>query len=195
MARAGRVVGVKPKKALRDNARLVIDKRLQELLSWRSALADPAEVSRLHDMRIAAKRLRYALEMFQVCFPQTKDALKDLTDIQERIGDIHDLDVLLDLMRKRLQTLDADVEQAGVEIMASGLTVEEKSKSIHRLLGRQSRDQARLGLVGLIAANIADRRAHYAELQARWGGEPLQRFANGLREAVGLIDLEPKGFG
>src|SRR4051812_41691378 len=102
MARAKRVKGIKPRATLLENARLVVALRLEELLSWRESLERPELVTDLHDMRIAAKRLRYALEMFDVCFPEIKPVLKELSEIQEALGTIHDLDVLADILRARL---------------------------------------------------------------------------------------------
>jgi len=184
MARARNIRGIKVKAPLRDNARRIVDRRLDELLSWRDALGDPSAVRRLHDMRIAAKRLRYALEMFEVCFPLVKPSLKGLTDIQERIGDIHDLDVMTGLMRTRLQAFDREAERAAVEIMSSATSRRESSIRLRTLLSGQGRDRARLGLLGLIAGNLTERDRKFVELQTRWGGTALDAFAAELRMAV-----------
>jgi len=116
MARAGRVAGIHPKRSLRENAILVVETRLAELLAWRGALEDPSRLVELHDMRIAAKRLRYALEIFEVCFPEARPVLQDLGDIQEDLGAIHDLDVLADILRRRLALHDVQLEQRATEI-------------------------------------------------------------------------------
>jgi len=185
MARAIRVRGIRPKDSLRENAQKIIPTRLTELLSWRKALLDPTAIQDLHNMRIAAKRLRYALEMFEICFPDAKPALDQLTEIQESIGDIHDLDVLIDLMRERLRGLDTATEHAAVKIMESDLPSSDKSNKLRQALYSQARDRKRLGLIGLIADNVVERSRQFASFQERWGGVALDSFASELLAAVG----------
>jgi CHAD domain-containing protein len=62
---------------------------------WAPFIADPARVHELHNMRIAAKRLRYTLEIFAPCFPhkEYKWLSDQVKSIQEQIGEIHDADV------------------------------------------------------------------------------------------------------
>ena len=68
--------------------------RLDELCGFMPAAADPAEVVALHDMRIAAKRLRYILEITGPCFgPYARTATKMTRDLQDLLGEIHDCDV------------------------------------------------------------------------------------------------------
>lgn len=187
MARARRIRGIKPKDSLGTNARRVVELRLAEFLSWRTSLDDPTAVQDLHDMRIAAKRLRYAFEMFEVCYSDSKSLLKELTDIQETLGDIHDLDVLTDLLRARLKAIDANIETAAIEIMSSDEPAVEKSRRLRRVLSAQARDRQRLGLIALIGDKIAERGRRYADLQTKWGGAALDDFALRVRRTVGLV--------
>ena len=56
--------------------------------------ADPEEVVALHDMRIAAKRLRYILEVTgPVLRPLREDGDEDVKELQDLLGEIHDCDV------------------------------------------------------------------------------------------------------
>jgi hypothetical protein len=185
MAKAVRVRGIRPKDSLRENAQKIVGTRLAELLSWREALLDPTAIQDLHDMRIAAKRLRYALEMFEICFPNAKQALEQLTEIQESIGDIHDLDVLIDLMRDRLKALDSSTEHAAVKIMESDASSSEKSNKLRQALYSQARDRKRLGLIGLVADHVVERSRQFASFQERWGGGALDTFASELLTAIG----------
>ncbi len=177
MARASRVPGIRPRKSLRTNASKVVAIRLAEFHSWNAALGDATKVADLHDMRIAAKRLRYALEMFEPCFDGAKSLLKDLTNIQEDLGDIHDLDVLTDVLRLRLTSLDAPLDDRATEIMASEGTPGEKNRQLRRLLGAHARENHRLGLLGLLGDKIAERRRRFARFQERWGDGRLEAFA------------------
>jgi uncharacterized protein (UPF0335 family) len=177
MARAGRVRGIRPRHSLRQNASLVIQKRLEELLSWRGALADPNKVSDLHNMRIAAKRLRYALEMFEVCFDQAKVLLKELTEVQEALGDIHDLDVLADILRSRLRDLDTPLEEQAVAIASKIKKRGEQSNALRQVLYAQARDRRRLGLLGLLGDKVHERHEKYQAFVSEWGRSQLDALA------------------
>ena len=81
---------------LGDNAQRIVAVRLDELASFMPAAKDPAEVEALHDMRIAAKRLRYVLEVTGSCFgPYADEALRRTKELQDLLGEIHDCDVLV----------------------------------------------------------------------------------------------------
>jgi len=51
----------------------------------------------MHDMRIAAKRLRYLLEMVSFCFGEVgEEARARARELQDTLGEIHDCDVMLE---------------------------------------------------------------------------------------------------
>ena len=57
---------------------------------------DPAAGVAQHDMRIAAKRLRYVLEIVAECFgPEALAAERAAKALQAVLGEIHDCDVML----------------------------------------------------------------------------------------------------
>ena len=185
MARASRVHGIHPARSLRENAAKIVEVRLGELLSWRSALHDPELVAELHNMRIAAKRLRYAIETFQVCFPDIKAVAKDLSDIQEDLGDIHDLDVLTDVLRARLRALDEPMEGRAVDIMAMDLPQVQKSARLRQLVSSEARDQRRLGLLGLLGDKVNERRARFDMFRGRWDAQRLAHLEGMVMRAIG----------
>jgi CHAD domain-containing protein len=92
--KARKVGGLDPEAGLADNAERIVLVRLDELCGFMPRAADPEEVVALHDMRIAAKRLRYILEVTGPCFgAYTKTATKMTKDLQDLLGEIHDCDV------------------------------------------------------------------------------------------------------
>ena len=103
------VKGLKPSGTLADNLELIVATRLDELCSFVPRALDPRRVRELHDMRIAAKRLRYILEVTaEVCFgPYAETALKRTKDLQDLLGEIHDCDVQLPRVLERLEELRA----------------------------------------------------------------------------------------
>lgn len=71
-----------------------IFKRLDNFLAYEIAIYDPANITELHAMRIQAKWLRYAIEVFSVLYPdELKKPLNAARDTQEYLGQIHDCDV------------------------------------------------------------------------------------------------------
>ena len=69
--------------------------RLDELRGFARG-ARAGAVTAQHDMRIAAKRLRYVLEVVGSCFgPEAEAARVAAKDLQSVLGDIHDCDVML----------------------------------------------------------------------------------------------------
>jgi hypothetical protein len=105
--KARKVKGLDPQAALADNAERIVRTRLNELQSFIPRALEPGEVTALHDMRIAAKRLRYVLEVTaEVCFgPYAETALKRTKELQDLLGEIHDCDVQLPRVIGRLEEL------------------------------------------------------------------------------------------
>jgi hypothetical protein len=107
--KARKVRGLDPQAALADNAERIVHVRLNELQSFIPRALEPGEVTALHDMRIAAKRLRYVLEVTaDVCFgPYAETALKRTKELQDLLGEIHDCDVQLPRVCARMEELRA----------------------------------------------------------------------------------------
>jgi hypothetical protein len=127
--KAGRVRGLDPAAPLADNAERIVRLRLEELCAFVPAALDPDEVEALHDMRIAAKRLRYVLEVTAAsCFgPYARTAAKRARDLQALIGEIHDCDVALPRVRAVAEgrlAADADALLRSAEDGARDLTPE-----------------------------------------------------------------------
>jgi hypothetical protein len=99
--KARKVKGLDPDGTLADNLQRIVAARLDELASFVPKALDPAEVKTLHDMRIAAKRLRYILEVAaEPCFgPYATTAIKRTKDLQDLLGELHDCDVQLPRVR------------------------------------------------------------------------------------------------
>ena len=58
----------------------------------REFLEKEREPKELHRMRLAAKRLRYTLELFRPCYgPRLEQRLKALKELQDLLGDVNDV--------------------------------------------------------------------------------------------------------
>jgi CHAD domain-containing protein len=94
--KARKAEGLDPAASLRPNAEQIVRTRLEELRSLAPVALEPSAASAQHDMRIAAKRLRYVLEITGPCFGQeAKSARAAAKQLQGVLGEIHDCDVML----------------------------------------------------------------------------------------------------
>jgi hypothetical protein len=100
MAKARTVTGLNPEASTGENARVIARTRLDELYAWEQYVDNPYHIRELHNMRIAAKRLRYTLEIFAEELPESiAPLLKEVEQIQEELGSLHDSDVMTALLR------------------------------------------------------------------------------------------------
>ena len=125
--RARRVSGLRPDMELGEAARRSVRVRADELRSFVPRALDPAEPEALHDMRIAAKRLRYLLEVMEPALgPKAGKAAGRARDLQDVLGDIHDCDVMIPRVQARMAALDAeagprDPAYRGLAVLAADL--------------------------------------------------------------------------
>ena len=110
--KARKVKHLDPAGSLQDNAQRIIAVRAQEVLDLGAAAQDPFDPRALHDLRIAAKRLRYLLEL-----TGPGDAVKRLKRLQDLLGEIHDCDVHLPAIRA-LARASAEREARGLRTLA-----------------------------------------------------------------------------
>lgn len=57
----------------------------------REALADEPSPAHLHQIRLASKKIRYTLELFEPCYgPEFARRMESLKDVQTSLGDVND---------------------------------------------------------------------------------------------------------
>jgi hypothetical protein len=94
-----------PSRSLGENAARIVGVRLEEMVAFAPRALDGKAKAR-HDMRIAAKRLRYVLEMTGFCFGRPADiARRSARELQDVLGEIHDCDVMLPRVSEQLEQL------------------------------------------------------------------------------------------
>jgi hypothetical protein len=104
--KARKVEKLKPARSLDENAARTIRVRLEELRSFAPAALEVDNSREQHDMRIAAKRLRYVLEATEFCFGKPgQTARRRARDLQDVLGELHDCDVMLPRVEGHLAEL------------------------------------------------------------------------------------------
>jgi CHAD domain-containing protein len=94
--KAHAVEGLDPSGPLLPNVSLIVAVRLDELRGFADDALAPGPSSAQHDMRIAAKRLRYVLEVFAPCLgEEATTARRAAKQLQAVLGDLHDCDLML----------------------------------------------------------------------------------------------------
>ena len=132
MAKALTVKDIAPEKSLEECARRIITTRLHEMMSFKEGAIEGTDIEYVHDMRVASRRLRAAMRNFADCFTRKKKFrrhLKRVERITSRLGDVRDLDVLIDRFQKDLKMMPEDA-QSGVQNLVRHLQREREARRV-----------------------------------------------------------------
>jgi CHAD domain-containing protein len=92
--------------SFREFGQQLILSRFDELHQLSRSLYQPFETEPLHRMRIAAKRLRYVMELFSPCWPgQIAPFAQEVAGLQRSLGELHDYDIWIAALGRRLDEL------------------------------------------------------------------------------------------
>jgi len=165
--------------ALADAGARIVRVRLDELHGFMPRARDPQQVRALHDMRIAAKRLRYALEVVGPCFgAYAGTAVDHVKELQDLLGEIHDCDVMLPRVLDHLEQLRT--QDAGELRRAAGGAADLAPELAGRAPGRT----AYRGLVTLAVWLQARRELLFARFDERWSELERKGFRARLQYAL-----------
>ena len=147
-------------------------------------------------MRISAKRLRYTLEIFKVCFPpEMEELLEQARALQELLGEIHDADVLVPFLTDRLGAIAKEDEAALLARLHAETDEEVRLKAIRDPLTPSESDR-RLGIYALLGRTLHRRRRRYAQFLDLWAQLETRGFRQRLFGRLHrLIEAERGGRG
>ena len=106
-----------PQTPPRRCARQLILERVAELVKHEAGTRSGEDIEALHDMRVASRRLREALEIFQACFPpKIYDRLYErVRRVTRALGRARDADVAVDYFAKLLADSQNVIEQVALQ--------------------------------------------------------------------------------
>lgn len=196
MAKPRPVRGLDPDRRLRPNARRILAVRIDEVYSYDGLVADPTNVTELHDMRIACKRLRYLLEIFGVAFgADLRPFTAEVAGLQDLLGDIHDCDVQIPMLEDHLAWLSAREAGAARRLVSeaaarprrrSGPPSEAAFRAFRQELEVGRRADERIGVHALIGRRRRERQELYARFVDEWRRLKAERFRPRLESALGI---------
>jgi CHAD domain-containing protein len=84
-----------------EAAAKIVSTRAAELNEQARGVLDTRDIERVHDMRVATRRLRAALEVFEPCFPRKpyRQALAEVKRLADGLGERRDRDVAIATLR------------------------------------------------------------------------------------------------
>jgi hypothetical protein len=170
------VEGLDPKASLGENARAILKARIAEYYHYTPIVHDEQSGVLLHELRIAAKRLRYTLEMFRNVFgDEGARQIERVKAIQEVLGELHDCDVRIEIIEEEL------VELSGRQMHELSAKLKQEPIDQHRAIVssalRPPPDDPRRGLLALLSRQHIARHEYYEQFVERWD----QFAAEGMR--------------
>lgn len=195
MAKPRPITGIAPDGRLRPNARRILAVRIDEVWSYAPYVTHPGNVTELHDMRIACKRLRYLLEIFEIAFASDVGAFIDeIKALQDVLGEIHDRDVQVPMLHEHLERLaERDAEAARSLVRETGplgrASVARREAAFERFraqLDAVGTSSERPGIAALLSRRTEERDDLYAQFLTTWRRLNAERFRRRLERALGI---------
>ncbi len=101
MAKAKEIPDLSADDSYGEAAAKIVATRVEELNEQARGVLDTRDIERVHDMRVATRRLRAALEVFEPCFPRKpyRQALGEVKRLADGLGERRDRDVAIAALR------------------------------------------------------------------------------------------------
>jgi CHAD domain-containing protein len=115
-----------PEQNYAEAAARTIAVRADELIEHSAGVLDISDIERVHDMRVASRRLRSALEVFEPCFPRKpyRKALREVKRLADALGERRDRDVTIKAVRSFGGEMPS-ADQPGIDTLVELLRAEQ----------------------------------------------------------------------
>lgn len=120
MAKARTIPGLGADTRFGDAAAAAVEVRALEVFEHADGVLDTTDIERVHDMRVATRRLRAALEVFAGCFPEREHGklLHEVKALADALGQRRDPDVAVAALEAIAAQLD-EPDRPGIEGLAN----------------------------------------------------------------------------
>jgi CHAD domain-containing protein len=156
VAKAREIPGLAADIPFREAAALAVGTRADEVWEHEHRAMDTGDIEGVHDMRVATRRLRAAMEIFAPCFPKKrhKKALRDVKELADLLGDRRDPDVMIERLRAAGEQLTSE-DRPGIESLCEELRADQEKANRHlsEALTRAREDKL-LERLRLLAAEV-----------------------------------------
>lgn len=178
MAKARPITGLDLQAPTAQNARIIVRERLADLYAFTDYLESPANIQELHNMRIAAKRLRYTLEIFAAYLPpDSQEIAEELANLQDELGTLHDSEVMLALLRLSLQPTTGGQVETELAIQRKALLSPDMARSLREMTNQPALScDERQGLESLLRRQERRREQSYMAFRQHWDQLEQRRF-------------------
>jgi CHAD domain-containing protein len=153
MAKAAEIP-LQPDMSFAEAAALTVAVRAEELFAHSAGVLDTSDIERVHDMRVATRRLRAVLEIFAPCFPRAEHraVLREVKALADALGERRDPDVQLETLAG-LEEAMGEAATPGLETFAARVRAEQEAGNavLAQALRHAEQDQLRDRLRALVA--------------------------------------------
>lgn len=158
MAKAQPIPGIGPDSSFREAAASAVEVRSEELFSFARGVLDRGDIERVHDMRVASRRLRAVLEVFAPAFPkkQLQRTLEEVKALADDLGERRDPDVAIAALERAASGLTAS-DRPGVESLIAELAA--RQEGANEILARRLERIEEIDLRGHLQSLAAKARA------------------------------------
>jgi CHAD domain-containing protein len=126
VARARPIEGLEADGPYAEAAARIVAVRADELAEHSARVLDVSDIEGVHDMRVATRRLRAALEIFEPCFPGTdfRAVLAEVKTLADALGERRDRDVTIAALEKFSARVSA-ADRPGISTLVGRLRDEQ----------------------------------------------------------------------
>jgi CHAD domain-containing protein len=131
MAKAKSIPDLSADDAYAEAAARIVEVRTGELIEHARGVLDTGDIERVHDMRVATRRLRAALEIFEPCFPAKphRQALSEVKRLADTLGERRDRDVAIASLHGFNDQMAAP-DRRGVDSLIERLRAEQEEANV-----------------------------------------------------------------
>jgi CHAD domain-containing protein len=155
MAKAREIPQLARASSFREAAAMAVQVRAEEVFEHATGVLDTSEIERVHDMRVATRRLRAVMEIFAAAFPkkQHRAVLNEVKALADALGERRDRDVAIDAMTKIGLALTA-TDRRGIDHLVEELRDEQRGANVELAAALQAMEEGDLrGRLRALAAS------------------------------------------